>query len=213
MTELRDIYFLESLSDEQFAILNTFAKKKYYSQGSILFYEKEQPVSLTLLIKGKLKVYKTDQKNNEIIMGRFTTPALIAEMAVLEDIVYPASAMFETDGIIIEINFARFKKEFLHNPDVALAFFKSLSKKIKHLENVIALNVVLDATSRLAKYLYENEDILDTLKHYEVAKYLHITPETLSRTFKKLLTLDLLEKKSNGYKIKNKKGLNALFNK
>ena len=162
-------------------------------------------------MEGILKVYKTDPKNNEIIMHRFLPVSLVAEMAVLEEIPYPASAAFESNGTIIEINYKRFKKEFFHNPEIALMLFKSLSKKIKYLEDVIALNIVLDSTARLARFLYENRVELKTLKHYDLAKHLHMTPETLSRTFKKLTVLELIEKDSNGYKIKSKDGLKVLF--
>ncbi len=211
MTDLRNVSFFEPLSDEQFKLLSTFAKKRRFDSGSILFYEKETPTALTLLTQGTLKVYKTDPKNNEIIMGRFKPISLVAEMAVLEGIPYPASAAFETDGEVIEIDFERFKKEFLHDPDVALLLFKSLSKKIKYLEDVIALNVVLDSTARLAKFLYEHDDALTELKHYQLAEHLHMTPETLSRTFKKLVVLGLLEKESKGYRIISPEGLHVLF--
>ncbi len=211
VTNLKKIYFFETLSGEQLELLGTFAKKRHFDKGSILFYEKEQPTSLTLLIEGTLKVYKTDPKNNEIIMHRFRPVSLVAEMAVLEGIPYPASAAFETDGTVIEIDFERFKKEFLHDPDIAFLLFKSLSKKIKYLEDVIALNVVLDSTARLAKFLCDNDDALATLKHYQLAEHLHMTPETLSRTFKKLVVLELLEKESSGYHIKNRERLRVLF--
>ncbi len=211
ISKLRNVYFFENLSDEQLHAISSFAIRKKMPKGSILFYEKEKPISLTLLTEGVLKVYKTDLKNNEIVMHRFKQTALIAEMAVLEDINYPASAVFETDGEVIEINFKRFKNEFLHDPDVAFVFFKSLSKKIRHLESVIALNVVLDSTSRLAKFLCDTEGALAQFKHYQLAEHLHMTPETLSRVFKKLVKLELLEKSSNSYKIKNIVGLHALF--
>ncbi|MFA6190913.1 MAG: Crp/Fnr family transcriptional regulator [Sulfurimonas sp.] len=211
MRDLKQFYFFENLNDEQLAVLSTFCNKKHYEKGSILFYERDEAKSLILLIEGVLKVYKTDQKNNEIIMHRFMPVSLVAEMAVLEGIPYPASAAFESAGVVIEIDFERFKKEFLHNPQMALLFFKSLSKKIKYLEDVIALNIVLDSTARLAKYIFDKEDALNSLKQYQVAEHLHMTPETLSRTFKKLVILELLEKDSNGYKIKNKEGLRVLF--
>jgi len=209
---LKHFKFFEYLNDEQIKLLSSFSIKKNYEKGSILFYEKEQPTSLILLAEGILKVYKTDPKNNEVVMHRFFPMTMVAEMPVLEGIPYPASAAFETDGIIIEINFERFKKEFFTDPDIAFLFFKSLSKKIKHLEGVIALNLVLDSTSRLAKYLYDdNSNTLGTLKNYQLAKHLHMTPETLSRTFKKLLELGLLVKDSSEYKIKNREGLRVLF--
>ncbi|RLA73036.1 MAG: Crp/Fnr family transcriptional regulator [Epsilonproteobacteria bacterium] len=211
MTDLRQFYFFENLSDEQLQIISSFAVRKKMKKGAIIFYEKDLPKTLTLLTNGVLKVYKTDPKNNEIVMGRFKPTSLIAEMAVLEGIPYPASAVFETDGEIIQIDFDRFKKEFLHNPDVAFALFKSLSKKIRYLESVIALNVVLDSTARLAKFIYDTEGALAQYKHYQIAEQLHMTPETLSRTFKKLVVLDLLEKSANEYRVKNREGLHVLF--
>ena len=211
MTELRDYKLFKHLDDEKFKLLSTYVQKKHYTKGSVLFYEKDIPTSLTLLIEGVLKVYKTDLKSNEIIMHRFQPKTMVAEMAVLEGIPYPASAAFETDGTVIEINFEKFKNEFLSDKDIALEMFKSLSKKIIYLENVIALNVVLDSVPRLAKFIYEHHDTLHTLKNYQLAEYLHMTPETLSRTFKKLLVLDLVSKDGSEYKIKNKEGLHVLF--
>jgi len=212
LEKLRNFYFFENLSLEQLKIINSFAIYKKMEKGSILFYEMEKPKSLTLLIKGTLKVYKTDQKNNEIVMHRFKPPCLVAEMAVFEGIAYPASAIFETDGEVIEINFERFKNEFLIDPNIAFNFFTSLSKKIRYLESVIALNVVLDSTSRLAKFIYDTKgEALTQYKHYQLAEHLHMTPETLSRVFKKMVKLDLLKKEGNTYRVINEEALRALF--
>ncbi len=208
--ELRKVSFFENLDDKELKLLASFSRKKNFTKGEIVFYEKEMPSSLILLIEGILKVYKTDLKNNEIVMHRFKPITLVAEMVTLENIPYPASSSFDTDGAIIEIDFEKFKKEFFDNPVVALNFFKSLSKKIKNLESVIALNIVLDSTARIAKYICENEEALK-MKHSQLAQYLHMTPETLSRMFKKLVTLELIEKTSNGYLITNRKGLEVLF--
>jgi len=211
MDSLRESYYFENLDDEQFAKLTSISHKKHYEKNSIVFYEKEHANKLLLLIEGTLKVYKTDLKNNEIIMHRFYPTSMVAEVAVLEGIPYPASGAFETAGVIIEIDFEKFKKEFFSNPDIAVMFFKSLSKKIKYLEDVISLNIVLDSTARLAKFLCDNKDELDTLKNYDLAKRLHMTPETLSRTFKKLMVLGLIEKGKSKYTVLNEVGLQVLF--
>jgi len=99
----------------------------------------------------------------------------------------------------------------MSDPKIAFSFIKSLSRKIKNLEEVIELNIVLDATARLAKYIYENESLLGELKNYQLAEDLHMTPETLSRTLKKLSVLGLLEKGGHGYVISNHEGLRVLF--
>ena len=211
MVELQKCYFFNNLSEEGMSELESISKKVSYTKGSILFYEKEPAKSLILLIEGVIKIYKTDLKNNEVIMRRFRAPSLVAEMATFEEIPFPASASFDTDGTVIIIDFKRFKEQFMDKPGVSSSIIKSLSKKIKNLEEVIDLNIVLDTTARLAKYLYEHQAILDELKNYQIAEDLHMTPETLSRTLKKFSILGLLEKGPKGYTLTNIEGLRVLF--
>ena len=132
-------------------------------------------------------------------------------MAVLEAIPFPASASFETDGSVILIDFKRFRESFMDNPKIAYTLIKSLSKKVKNLEEVIDLNIVLDTTARLAKCLYTDETVLGKLKNYQLADDLHMTPETLSRTLKKFSVLGLITKGRHGYAITNREGLRVLF--
>ena len=210
LADLRGVSCFENLKDSELEFLSSFSHKRLFKKDEILFYERDTPKHLTLLTEGILKVYKTDVKNNEIVLHRFRATSLIAEMAVFEGMKYPASSAFETDGSVIEIDFAKFKSNFLTNPDVAFNFFRSLSKKIKNLEDVISLNIVLDSTSRTAKYICENKRALD-MKNNQLAKHLHMTPETLSRIFKKFHKLGFIEKVQGGYRITNKDGLTIFY--
>jgi len=210
INELRTISFFENLSNEELEQLVMISRKRKFSKGEVLFYEKDESRFLTLLTDGILKVYKTDPKNNEIVLHRFQPKNLVAEMAVFEGMPYPASAAFETDGAVIEIDFLKFKERFLCSPDISFAFFKSLTQKIKYLEGVIALNIVLDSTARVAKYISENEEAL-AMKHNQLAQYLHMTPETLSRIFKKFAKLGFIEKEGSSYCVKNREALTILF--
>jgi len=209
-SELKKIDFFENLDTEELTYLASISHKREFKKGEVLFYEKDKPKYLTLLTSGVLKVYKTDSKNNEIILNRFKSSSLIAEVAIMEKINYPASAKFDSDGSVIEIDFVKFKNEFLTNPDVAFNFFRSLATKIKNLENVISLNIVLDATSRVAKYICNSSDALN-MKNNELAKHLHMSPETLSRILKKFTKLSFLEKSSHGYKLIDREGLAILY--
>ncbi len=210
LSDLKSVSCFSSLSDNDLEYLSSFSRKRNFKKGEILFYEKEKSKYLTLLSEGILKVYKTDVKGNEIVLHRFVPKSLVAEMAIFQGIDYPASAMFESDGSVIEIEFSKFKTDFLSNPDIAFNFFRSLSSKIKRLEEVISLNIVLDSTSRVAKYICEDSEALK-IKNNQLAKSLHMTPETLSRIFKKFVKLGFVEKNSNGYEIINREGLAILY--
>lgn len=208
--ELKSINFFEHLDEKELKLLFSISRKRNFFQGEILFYEKEKAQHLTMVLEGVVKIYKIDPKNNEIVLHRFRPKNLVAEMAVFEGIAYPASAAFESDGSVLEIDFEKFKEYFLDNKDVAFALFKSLTQKIKYLDNVIALNVVLDSTARVAKYICENDDALK-MKNNQLAQYLHMTPETLSRILKKFTKLGFVEKEDSAYKIINKEALTILF--
>jgi len=208
--DLRAIRCFKHLDDKELTLLASFSNERHFKEGEILFYEKDTPKSLTLLSAGVLKVYKTDSKNNEIVLNRFIAKSLVAEMAVFEGVDYPASAVFDTDGTVLEIDFNKFKNNFLTDPDVAFNIFRSFSMKIKNLEDVIDLNIVLDATSRVAKYISEHNDALE-MKSNQLAKSLHMTPETLSRIFKKFVKLGFVEKDTHGYKIVDQEGLTILY--
>ena len=129
MEDLRKISFFETLDEKELKLLSTFSRKKTFSKGEVVFYEKDMPNSLILLTEGVLKVYKTDLKNNEIVLHRFKPTSLVAEMVTLEGFPYPASGVFDTDGTIIEIDFEKFKKEFFNNPEVALTSLDHSLKK------------------------------------------------------------------------------------
>ncbi|MEN4045525.1 MULTISPECIES: Crp/Fnr family transcriptional regulator [Sulfurimonas] len=208
--ELKSIVFFENLNEKELKLLLSITRKRSFSQGEILFYEKDKAQHLTMVLEGVVKIYKIDPKNNEIILHRFRPKSMVAEMAVFEGIPYPASAAFESDGSVLEIDFEKFKEYFLGNQDISLALFKSLTQKIKHLDNVIALNVVLDSTARVAKYICENDEALK-MKNNQLAQYLHMTPETLSRILKKFTKLGFVKKEASSYKITNKEALTILF--
>lgn len=69
----------------------------------------------------------------------------------------------------------------------------------------------MDSTARVAKFVYEHEDDFLQMKNSQIAQNLNIAPETLSRVFKKLKTLKLIEKGKNGYKILNREGLKSIY--
>ena len=207
---LKRVSIFQNLNERELKLLLSISRKRNFEQGEVLFYEKDRAKYLTLVLDGVVKIYKVDPKNNEIILHRFIPNNFVAEMAVFEKLPYPASAAFETEGSVLEIDFEKFKEYFFSNPEITLELFKSLTQKIKHLDNVIALTVVLDSTARVAKYICENSEAL-SMKHNKLAQYLHITPETLSRIFKKFSKLGFVAKNAGTYTILDKESLEILF--
>jgi len=121
--ELKSISFFENLDEKELKLLLSISRKRSFSQGEILFYEKYKAQHLTMVLEGVVKIYKIDPKNNEIVLHRFRPKSMVAEMAVFEGIPYPASAAFESDGSVLEIDFDKFREHFFKNEDVGFLAF------------------------------------------------------------------------------------------
>jgi len=208
---LKDIYLFENLSEKQTSRLEQLSLKKEYKKDNILFFEGDEPKSLHILTEGVLRVYKSDFKGNEVVLKYFYPVSLIAELAHLDHIPYPATAAFETDGRVVSINFKAFEDEFLKNPDVLLSMVKSLTKKLRNLEAVISQSLTMDSTSRVAKFIFENEDLFLQLKQNKVASILNITPETMSRVVKKFKESGVLESSGRKFRILDREKLEEFF--
>jgi len=212
MDRVYNFYLFENLDKEQVKLLKEFSVLKSFKAGNIVFYEGDEPKYLILLVSGVLQIYKTDYKGNKIILHNFYPNSLIAEIVNLEKTKYPASAEFITDGEALLIDYEKFEKYFLKDPEISFLLIKQLTKKIKYLEDVIINDIVMDSTARVAKFICKHSEDFKILKKSQVAEYLHLKPETLSRILKKLKLMNLINEKKGEIEIINKEGLKALHN-
>lgn len=183
---LKSIYLFKNLNRSNITRLEQISTVKGYKKEQFLFFEGDRAESLFILIDGIVKIYKSDTKGNEVVLNHFRPIALIAELANLEHIDYPASAVFETEGKVLAIDYNLFEAEFLRNPDISFLIIKSLTRKLRTLDKIISQNLTMDSTSKVAKFIYENEDHFMELKHNKIASILNITPETMSRVMRRL---------------------------
>lgn len=206
-----DIDLFKNLSKDELYKLTEITKIEFKNKNEIIFLENEVPKYLHILLKGIAKVYKIDKKGNEITIHYFNPQSMIAELANLENINFPANCRMEEDGIIAKIDSNEFQKLLEKNGKLSLNIIKSLTKKMKFLDATIQQNLLLDTKGKVSKFIYENEDLFKTLKQHKISSILNITPETLSRTLKKLKDLDILENNKNHFTITNRDKLKEFF--
>lgn len=196
-----DYKYFSFLEEKDLDKLKDISIKKTYEKDEILFYKGDESKYLYLLVSGIAKLYTHDFKDNEVVIHNLIGPALIAEIMNYEEMDFLANCAFETDAEVILIDYKKFKEEFLQKPEISMFFIKSLTKKIKFLQNFIDYNVSLNSMEKIAKFLYENEELLKTLKQVKIAQILNITPETFSRQLAKLKKENIIENEKGYIKI------------
>ncbi|RXJ57606.1 Crp/Fnr family transcriptional regulator [Candidatus Marinarcus aquaticus] len=202
---LKEFFLFEDLCDETLSEIEKFTRKVSYPKESIVFYEGDDSKELFLLQSGIIKLYKVTSNDKEIILKYFHSNELIAEVANFENMPYPATAQAFTDVEVIKIDFASLKDVIYDNPSLAFKIQGSLIKKIKNLENLVSLHVVLDSQERLAKYIHDRTEEFFSTKNVSTAEILNISPETLSRilrTFKDEGIVDMGKQTVNKERLK-----------
>lgn len=203
--KIKQTSLFAKLKDEDLEYLLSIATLKNLVKDEIVFYKGDAPKELFVLLDGVCKVYKHNQKGSEIVMKHFHGTSLIAEIANLEQIPYPSNCVAEEDSLVLAIDYAKFEAHFLTNSNFLLLFVKSLTHKVFNLERIIHSNISLDAPSRTAKYIYENEEAFYSKSNVVIAGELHITPETLSRVLKKFKLAEILVLQDGVYRLDENK--------
>jgi len=208
--DLSKIFLFKGLNEKEIKEIEKFIIVKKLKKNEIVFYEKENPAYLHLLLSGSARVYKVDNKGNELIIHKFTSPSLIAELANFENMPFPASCAMDDDGVILKIEFEPFKK-FIKSGDVCFSIMSSLLKKMKYLDGIIQDNLILDTETKIAKFIYDNDEMFSELKQHSIASLLNIKPETLSRKLKKFKQLGIIENIGSKLIVKNKEKIKEIF--
>jgi CRP/FNR family transcriptional regulator len=160
-------------------------------------------------VEGVVSVYKTDLKGNEILIHKFYPTSLIAERANLANMNFPASCKMDEDGVILKIDFLKFK-QILTEPDICFKIMQSLLNKMNSLDDVI-INMMLDTETKVAKFIYEKTETFESLKQHLIADLLNIKPETLSRKLKKFKEKGIIENNHSKIRVINKEKIKELF--
>jgi len=177
----QDLYIFDNLDENTMLELIKISSKVEYRAKEIVFYEKDKPKFLHILISGVVRIYKTTQKGQEIVLHDIKAPSLIAELANFDNIPFPATCVTLTECEIVKIDFEKFYTNFISNPAMSLFIIKSLLGKLKMVESFIDKEFTRSAEAKVAILLLENSIFFENSKQVNIAKLLNITPETLSR--------------------------------
>ncbi|MGI6723806.1 MAG: Crp/Fnr family transcriptional regulator [Arcobacteraceae bacterium] len=187
-----------SFTDEMIKQLADISTVKKYKKDNILFYEGDKPKVLYIIIEGVASVYKTYEDFSIQVLKYFYPTNIIAELANVQNIPYPASLRCEEDSTFIIIDYTLFKKTFSTNAlSASLAnecLLKTIGDKLFfHInENNLRPMKNLSIIQRISAQLLQDLDYFNRTKRWKVAQDLCISSETLSRILNKLKTVEAI---------------------
>lgn len=172
---------------------------RHYETGEILFYEGDESNYFHFLLKGEVNIFKVSATHETILIHRFQAPSLIAEVATLKQIPYPASCESTEESTVLKISRDPFLQLIQNDPSLSIALISSLTQKISALESSLRRHSAPNALAKVARLIRDDSNIFQRLKGIDIARLIGITPETLSRMIKKLKSEGIIShSKKNG---------------
>jgi len=213
LSSIKSIEFFNTLTEEQINYLIDISTIRSFSKDTIVYFESDVDYSLQFLINGLVKIYKIDKFNNEIFLYHIYAGNMISELTSMdsESIYCFSNAAFVEDGIILSIDFKRFKTYFIDTGLLASEFIKEILEKSRQLQCIINRELVFDSTAKVAHMLSNDLEIFNSLKKTQISFMLHIQPETLSRVLKRFTRDMIIEVVDKKYIIKDEEKLSSIF--
>ncbi len=203
---LRKTSLFNSLRDDLVETVADFCHPIKKGVNEFLFEFHEPANGFYIIASGLVKVFRSSADGGEHILHFFREGDMVAEAALFDLRVYPASCTALEETTALYLGRDDFLSLVYKNPDLSIGVMNSLSKRLRKFTAMIEELSLKHVTSRLASYIYENRTEhtegyycrLDISK-VTLASHLGTIKETLSRSFRKLKDLGAIQEKAEGF--------------
>lgn len=201
---LSNTFLFASFTEKEIDLLLASITLKKVGRGEQIFSEGIDATAFFIVVSGKIKIYKLSPDGKEYTLHIHGPGDLVAEAAIFDSMVYPASCMALEDTTLVRMS----RKEFLNlikeHPELSLKMMSGYSKRLRQFVAKIEELSLKDIKARLAGYLIENSSVENgvavchlSYSKKELSSLLGTIPETLSRALAFLKQRKLVIEKDN----------------
>ncbi len=186
---LRSSGFFRSLPEESLTAVAEICLTKPLPKGSILFLEGDEGQALFICRSGDIRLYKTNPDGRETDIKLIQSGELFGEVILFQQNRYPVSARALNTAVLFMLPRLKFM-ELLEQERFRNDFIGMLMDKQRYLAERIIYLSCNDVDERLVRFLDEQSlrgnSNLSGLSKKDIAAIIGTTPETLSRTIRRL---------------------------
>lgn len=107
---------------------------KLVRRGAFVFLAGEPARCLNLLAEGRIKIVREDEEGHEVIVRLIRPGEVFGGAGVWEESTYPASALAQTDAVVLQLPVAAFREGIGAHPELAFAIIKILAGRLREAE-------------------------------------------------------------------------------
>lgn len=187
-------------------VLDSVCRHKTVDKKQILFMEGQEGSTVYFLVKGSIKLYRTNDEGREAVVHFVKSGEIFAEILLQLGLKYPVTSMTLEPCELLEIDAMKLEEIIQKDPKVSMRLIGALSKRIKYFVGLIESLTVNDVKARLCNWLMnqkkkESAVVRLPVPKGELALLLGTTAETFSRVLKKLADDGYIEVQGRDIKI------------
>ncbi|WP_045222156.1 Crp/Fnr family transcriptional regulator [Desulfonatronum thioautotrophicum] len=207
----------QGLPESQLRALARIADPITYNPGDLIFSEGEDAAGFFFVVAGQVKISKISFEGKEQVLHFVGPGEIFAEVPVYSGGTYPANAEALRESRTFFFPRQAIRRLLANDPNLAMNMLADLSRRLRQLTRLVENLSLKESPARLAAYLlHASEELmrgdqveLDVTKG-QLATLLGTTPETLSRTLKKMSETGQIQVQGRTIKLLDKPGLEQM---
>ncbi|ABR35155.1 MULTISPECIES: Crp/Fnr family transcriptional regulator [Clostridium] len=189
--------------DELVEIVNKINHKEF-NKGDVIFTEGNIANTLYFINEGKIKLYKYTKDGKEQILHILSEGDFFGELELIKPSKYGFNSKAIEDAKICTLTKEEMKDIMMKNPEIGIKVLETVGERLSKVENLVQNLATNDVDSRMAYLIIElmekygenvegNISVKLPISREDMASYIGVTRETISRKLKKLEDENLIK--------------------
>jgi CRP/FNR family cyclic AMP-dependent transcriptional regulator len=183
----------ENLSeDERHSLASRFIVR-HHPKNSVIINEGDDTSSFYIILKGRVKIYLTDDNGKEVVLNIQGEGEYLGEVALLDESPRSASVLTMEDCRFAVLNRQSFIECISENPQLSLKVMQGLTRRLRALSENVRSLALMDVYGRMARLLLElavdrdgDSVIEDRLTQNDIAARIGASPKMVGRIMQDL---------------------------
>jgi CRP/FNR family transcriptional regulator/CRP/FNR family cyclic AMP-dependent transcriptional regulator len=155
---LSQVPLFAALSPDRLAELGQMVRRRTYHRGETIFHKGDPGSGLFIITGGQVKIILPSETGEEAMLAVLNPGDFFGELALFDGLPRSATVAAVQNAEVLLLHRDDFLSFVARNPEVAVALFEVLSRRLRATDELVEDAIFLDVPGRLAKRLLDLAD-------------------------------------------------------